>query len=116
MKNKNLLILVLIGIILFVIRSYCYIEFLGWYLDFHWAFVFALAMYNEYKRQIYLLLPAIIGVIIEITQFILSRFVSSQGYYPGTADLKDILAYIGASCCAYIVIKYRLKKKTKREK
>ncbi len=100
--NHKIIFLVILGITLFFIRTIYYIELLGWMLDFIWSVVFAVVLYKEYNQLIWIFVPAGIGFVIELVQFICANANISFGYYPGTADIKDIIAYSLASIIIFI--------------
>lgn len=112
--NKICIILTITGIVLFIIRSVVYINVLGYGLDFVWSLMFSLALYNSTNKIITVVYPSILGIGIEVFQLICKLLsIGNGGYYPGTPDILDIVAYISGSIIAYIIIQILLKREEK---
>lgn len=99
MRNKRafkyVLGLIIIGIAIFIIRTFHYSNLLGSLPDALWEMVFVIAIYDLTDRYIYTILPLILGVGIEVFQYLMQELnVNTIMYYPGYADIHDVIAYI----------------------
>lgn len=88
-----------------IYRHFHYSDFLGSFLDGLWSFVFCIALFQLSTKLIIVIFPFLIGLSFEFFQLI-GKFIwpNSAGYYPGTPDFKDVVAYLIGSLIALIVI------------
>lgn len=97
--------LVLVGIFLGIVRTIIYVNFLGSFLDFLWALVFALIIYEKNKKYKYILIPLILGYSFELFQLVCEKIgIVTHGYYPGTYDFLDVVAYTMGCLAGYIIL------------
>ena len=110
MRNKKIekmmIIITIVGISLFFYRIYNYNEFLGSFLDALWVILFCVTIYDLTSKYLYMLIPPMLGVFIEIFQYTTTVLgLNHGGYYPGYYDIHDIIAYFIGFIFAYILVK-----------
>ncbi len=104
--RQVMIILTIIGIILFLFRFWYYTFWGSFLIDLLWSLVFCLAIYDLTNQKKNLLIPIILGIMIECFQLIFQLLnLNKGGYYPGYADIYDVIAYIGGGLIAFLIVK-----------
>lgn len=92
--EKISIALVIVGVLLGILRYFIYINFLGSFLDFLWILVFVILIYEKISKYKYTILALLLGYSFELFQLVCKEIgINTGGYYPGTYDIFDVIAY-----------------------